>query len=141
MCPEYDDDVKRALRFCADAREEWPLLDELRRSLPGSFHLAVIALFSPPSPDGWTNSGFRCPEGVDPKAVFYSAIALLGEVDVLRAAQQGRLAVAREYDCVFEVVATQEPGADMVQRFRRLTGRQQATRRRHQQGLFQTRHH
>ncbi|KAM4058880.1 argonaute siRNA chaperone (ARC) complex subunit arb1 domain-containing protein [Hirsutella rhossiliensis] len=120
VCPEYEDDVKRALRLCTDAREEWPLLDELQHSLPGAFHLSAIDLFSPPSPEDWNCSSLRLPEGFDAKAIFYSACALLGEVEVLKAAQQGRLGIAKEHTCALEVVEIQQPRADVAERFGRL---------------------
>lgn len=120
VCPEYEDDVKQAIRLCADAREQWPLLDELQHSLPGAFHLAAIELFSPPSPEDWTCSSLRLPAVLDAKTVFFSVCALLGEAEVLKAAQQGRLGVAREYTCALEVVHVQQPRDDVAERFSRL---------------------
>ncbi|KAF4506087.1 hypothetical protein G6O67_006207 [Ophiocordyceps sinensis] len=120
VCPEYDDDVKRALGLCAVAREEWPLVDELQHSLPGTFHLAAVALFCPPSPEDWNRASRRLPEGCDAKTIFYSACALVGEAEVLKAAQQGRPSVAKEYTCSLEVVEIQQPCADVAERFGRL---------------------
>ncbi|RDA89413.1 hypothetical protein CP532_6125 [Ophiocordyceps camponoti-leonardi (nom. inval.)] len=121
VCPEYMQDVDRALLLCADARREWQLLDTLRGSFPGRFHLAASHLFSPASSiHGWDSTPFSQTDQLDHKAVFYSACALLGETEALAAAKRGSTAVAREYSCTLQVVSIEQPSVGLAERFRSL---------------------
>ncbi|RCI09850.1 hypothetical protein L249_3984 [Ophiocordyceps polyrhachis-furcata BCC 54312] len=121
VCPEYQQDVDRALLLCADARREWQTLDNLRGSFPGRFHLAASHLFSPPSDShGWACTSFSHTDQLDHKAVFYSACALLGETEALAAAKRGSTAVAREYSCTLQVVSIEQPSVGLADRFRSL---------------------
>ncbi|RDA94006.1 hypothetical protein CP533_5027 [Ophiocordyceps camponoti-saundersi (nom. inval.)] len=121
VCPEYQQDVDRAILLCTDARHEWQLLDKLRCSFPGRFHSAASQLFSPPSSgDHWASSSFSQPQKQDYKAIFYSACALLGETEALVAAKRGSTAVAREYNCTLQVVSIEPPSEGLADRFRSL---------------------
>ncbi|KJZ77784.1 hypothetical protein HIM_02961 [Hirsutella minnesotensis 3608] len=120
VCPEYQDDVKRALGICGTAREEWPLLESLQHSLPGAFNAAAASLFTPPDARDWSRRGFTLPEGVDAKALFYTSCALLGELETIQSAQQGAIRVVKEYERTLKVVKVQQPESDIAARFGRL---------------------
>ncbi|PHH84809.1 hypothetical protein CDD83_1337 [Cordyceps sp. RAO-2017] len=121
VCPEYEDDVGGALRLCADARNEWPLLDRLRASLPGPFHTAAAELFSTSNSRDWDCRSYQQPGDFDARAKFYSACALLGETSTLRLAARGAdVGVVREDDCAIEVVEIEQPSQVVAQQFRRL---------------------
>ncbi|KAF4583160.1 Argonaute complex, subunit Arb1 [Ophiocordyceps camponoti-floridani] len=119
VCPEYEDDVDKALALCADVRHEWFSLEKVRASFPGSFHEAATQLFSPSGKTAWDCPSVSLLRHLDYEAVFFTVCALLGETEALTAGKGGNI-VTRVFDCTLEVVSVQLPDADLSQRFRSL---------------------
>ncbi|GJN66374.1 hypothetical protein PLICBS_000392 [Purpureocillium lilacinum] len=120
VCPEYEDDVKRALQLCSDAKDEWSALDALRPSIPGPFNLAAADLFSPADPGDWAVPLHPRPENFDPKAVFYASCALLGLVEVFGLIERRGPVVTKEIRCTVEVIQIERPADDVIKRFKQL---------------------
>ncbi|KAJ6444968.1 argonaute complex, subunit Arb1 [Purpureocillium lavendulum] len=121
VCPEYEDDVNRALKLCSDAKEEWAGLEALRPSLPGAFNLAAADLFSPPDLGDWTCPVHPRPDDFDPAAVFYtSCCALFGIPNVLEAVEKSDITVIKEHRCTVEVVRIGRASDDIIKKFQRL---------------------
>lgn len=121
VCTEYSDNINEALRLCKVAREEWPMVVELRASLPGQFNLASAELFIDSASSHWAFHGFTRPDDFDPEAVFYSAFALMNEQSLFtRLTSSGKPRVIREFPCTLVVLAITRPDDDILERFRRL---------------------
>ncbi|KAL7800252.1 Argonaute siRNA chaperone complex subunit Arb1 domain-containing protein [Trichoderma ceciliae] len=120
VCPEYEEDVKGAMRVCLAARNEWPMLNSLQTALPGLFNLAATELFSKPDPDAWAFHLFKVPEGFDAKSVFYSVIAMLEDPKPFECLVGGSIELLRQYECTLEITKIHLPTEDMIERFKRL---------------------
>ncbi|UNI16824.1 hypothetical protein JDV02_003223 [Purpureocillium takamizusanense] len=120
VCPEYEDDVKRALQLCSDAKDEWPAVDAVRSSVPGAFNLAAADLFSPADPGDWTIPIHSRPENFDPKAIFYASCALLGLVEVFDLIEFRQPVPIKETRCAVEVTRIERATADIIERFKQL---------------------
>ncbi|KAM0261491.1 hypothetical protein ACHAQJ_002172 [Trichoderma viride] len=120
VCPEYEEDVKRAMRVCLAARNEWPMLNSMQTTLPGLFNLAATELFSKPDPDTWAFHLFKVPDGFDAKSVFYSAIAMLEDATTFEYLVGNSVALLRQYECTLEVTMVHLPNEEMIERFKRL---------------------
>lgn len=109
VCPEYENDVKEAMAVCNDAREEWPMLWGLYASLPGQFNLAAAELFNQDTHESWSFTSFKRPENFDPKAVFFTTLAFLDDIDLFESLSKGTPKVSKEYSCTLELIDTFRP--------------------------------
>jgi hypothetical protein len=121
VCPEYEGDVKRALRVCEDAREEIPMLLRLKAALPGHFNLAAADLFGVRESQDWSFHGFN-ETGKDPKVSLLTSLALMDEPEMFKKmvtrTSDGSARVIRQFECTVEIFEIQRPDADIDQRFR-----------------------
>ncbi|RFU80140.1 hypothetical protein TARUN_2055 [Trichoderma arundinaceum] len=120
VCPEYEEDVKGAMRVCLAAKNEWPMLNSLQTALPGLFNLAATELFSKPDLNAWAFHLFKVPKGFDAKAVFYSAIAMLDDPKTFEHLVGNSVELLRQYECTLEITAVDPPTEEMTERFKRL---------------------
>lgn len=117
VCPEYEENVKGAMRICQAAREEWPMLNALQTTLPGFFNLAAAKLFSEPDPDAWAFHLFKVPESFEAKPVFYSAIAMLEDSSPFHFLANHHATLLRLYECTVEIVVVTPPSRRTIQQF------------------------
>lgn len=120
VCPEYEGDVKEAIKLCATAKDEWPLLNSLQTSLPGLFNLAATELFSKVELDTWAFHLFQVPEGYDAKSIFFSALMMFEDEKVVDYLTGDSVKVLRQYECTLEVTKISLPTDETVDRFKRL---------------------
>lgn len=117
VCPEYEEDVKRAMRVCQAAREEWPMLNALQTALPGLINLAAIELFTTPDASAWAFHLFKVPHGFEAKSVFYSCIAMLEDTAPFEYLTEHRATLLRQYECTAEVAMVTPPSQGTIERF------------------------
>ncbi|KAK4069574.1 uncharacterized protein Triagg1_6998 [Trichoderma aggressivum f. europaeum] len=120
VCPEYEENVKEALKVCLMAREEWPMLNSLQTALPGLFNFAATELFSKTDPDAWALDLFQIPEGFDAKSVFYSAITMLDDNEVFEHLVGNAVELVRQYECTLEITKVNLPTTELTERFQKL---------------------
>ncbi|KAL6901406.1 Argonaute siRNA chaperone complex subunit Arb1 domain-containing protein [Trichoderma evansii] len=120
VCPEYEEDVKGAMRVCQVAREEWPMLNALQTTLPGLFNLAATELFSKPDLDAWAFHLFKVHHGFEAKPVFYSAIAMLEDTNAFEYLTGHPVTLLRQYECTLEITMVTLPSEETIQRFKSL---------------------
>lgn len=127
VCPEHADNIKKALKICDVAREEWAMLGDLTAALPGQFNLAAAELVGRSDERDWalhafTPAGsFTRPENFDPKTVFYSAVALMDEPDLFARLQANKTPqVTGEFACTLQFISVMRPTDDIVKRFESL---------------------
>lgn len=134
VCPEYDTDVRGALKICSDAREEWPKVECLQALLPGRFNLAAVEAC--PVAEGvtmprdetlgdWgTYESLPAASGetgkMDAKQLFLTSVALMDEPDMFGQLCAMDHRVTAEFECTLEVVQIVHPEADIIKRFRSL---------------------
>jgi hypothetical protein len=135
VCPEYDADVRGALKVCTDAREEWPKVDRLQSLLPGPFNLAAAEVF--PIAEGVirarddtlgdSGSYASLPSAsaktgkLDADKLFLSSVALLNEPGLFSQLCAMKNRVIAEFQCTLQVVQIVHPSEEVVRRFRSLT--------------------
>ncbi|KAK5991413.1 Argonaute-binding 1-like protein [Cladobotryum mycophilum] len=117
-CPEYENDIRRALEVCNKAREEWPMICQLQSDLPGEFNLAAAELFVKTSSNDWSFLDYKRPNNFNAKAVFYSAIAMVDDAELFAELCKAEIKLLREYDCTLEITQIDRPTEDIVQRFK-----------------------
>ncbi|KAK1244425.1 hypothetical protein MKX07_003224 [Trichoderma sp. CBMAI-0711] len=120
VCPEYEDNVKKALDICQMARDEWTALNTLQTALPGVFNPAATELFVEFDTHSWDSSHFRVPEGFDAKSVFYSSIAMLDDSKMFEHLAGRAVKLVDQYECALEVTAVHLPTEEVIQRFKKL---------------------
>lgn len=128
VCPEYDDQVREALRLCDLARTELPLSYECVRSFPGEFNWAATRFFCNGNPDpqsrdrpaaaipGW----FEPREGLDPDRVLRAGVLLLGsEEQCKRLVETGpqKIRVVSTSIVHLEVAEIRRPTAEVAKLF------------------------
>lgn len=116
VCPEYDADVKKALKVCEDAREEIPMLLRFQAALPGQFNLAAAKMFGVHGEHDWSFHGFA-ETGSDPKLNIIASLALMEEPEMFARISQGDHRVVRQFECTVEVTEIQRPDAEILRRF------------------------
>lgn len=121
VCPEYSEDIQRALQVAADAKIEWRLIGQFEELVPGRFNLAAAELFGVASSEDWHMRDFLRPENFDAKKVFYSVLALMGEKDLFVRICQGTPTVIKELNCVLELTKIIRPTEELAALFRQLT--------------------
>ncbi|UKZ72151.1 uncharacterized protein TrAtP1_013089 [Trichoderma atroviride] len=117
VCPEYEEDVKGAMKICQAAREEWPMLNALQTALPGLFNLAATELFSTPDASDWAFHLFKVHDGFEAKPVFYSCIAMLEDTTPFEYLSEHRATLREQYECTVEVATVTPPSEGTIQRF------------------------
>ncbi|PNP59040.1 hypothetical protein THARTR1_01288 [Trichoderma harzianum] len=120
VCPEYEENVKEALKVCLMAREEWPMLNSLQTALPGLFNFAATELFSKTDPDAWALDLFQIPDGFDAKSVFYSAITMLDDAKVFEHLVGNAVELVNQYECTLEITKVNLPTKELIERFQKL---------------------
>ncbi|KAK0386050.1 hypothetical protein NLU13_5887 [Sarocladium strictum] len=135
VCPEYEDDVIRALGVCQQARDEWPLIFKLQALMPGRLNDAAAEIFNFRDADDWakieldesedscdkeTNSQAK----VSAKATVLAAFALLpGEEAnfqrLLRALTSGNI-TTRLVDCAIKLRSVERASEANHELFSRL---------------------
>lgn len=121
VCPEYEDSVKEALELCKTASVEWPMIRQLNADLPGHFNLACSEMFYETSTEeSWSFQTFKRPKGFDPKAVFFTAFALMDEPELFEKLSVKEPSIFSEYTCTLELVEIIRPEEDIVKRFNSL---------------------
>ncbi|KAM0476497.1 hypothetical protein ACHAPX_006411 [Trichoderma viride] len=117
VCPEYEEDVKRAMKICQAAREEWPMLNALQTTLPGLINLAAAELFSTPDTDAWAFHLFKVHPGFEAKSVFYTCIAMLEDTTPFEYLSDHRATLREQYECTVEVARVTPPSEGTIERF------------------------
>ncbi|KAL7806833.1 Argonaute complex, subunit Arb1 [Trichoderma aethiopicum] len=120
VCPEYEDNVKEALRICQMARDEWTALNTLQTALPGLFNPAATELFVKFDPCSWDTSHFKVPEGFDAKSVFCSSIAMLDDSKMFEHLAGKDVKLINQYECALEVTKVHLPAEEVIERFKKL---------------------
>lgn len=108
VCPEYSQDIRKAIDVCEAARDEWPLLASFSSVLPGTFNLALAHAFGVYEANDWPFA-----EAMDAKAkdeaqmIWLTILALSGQKDLCDLAFTNRhlCRVSREVQCDLEVTA------------------------------------
>ncbi|KAF4451606.1 Argonaute-binding protein 1 [Fusarium austroafricanum] len=120
VCPEYEDDIKTAMDICKTATVEWPMIRKVYAALPGFFNLAASELFCPEgtASKSWSFLEFNRPDKFDPKAVFYSAFALMDEPQLFEDLSAKTPTVTREFTCTLELVQMFRPHEVISQLFK-----------------------
>lgn len=117
VCPEYEEDVKGAMKVCQAAREEWPMLNALQTALPGLINLAATELFTKPDASAWAFHLFKVPHGFEAKSVFYSCIAMLEDTTPFEYLTEHRASILSQYKCTVEVAMVTPPSQGTIDRF------------------------
>ncbi|EHK20818.1 uncharacterized protein TRIVIDRAFT_50337 [Trichoderma virens Gv29-8] len=120
VCPEYEENVKEALKVCLMAREEWPMLNSLQTALPGLFNFAATELFSKTDPDAWAFDLFQIPEGFDAKSVFYSVVTMLEDFKAFEHLFGKSVEVVDQYECTLEITKVNLPAKELIEQFQKL---------------------
>ena len=123
VCPEYKDDIRRALRLCDTGEEEIKLVYLARQRLPGQFSLACQELFLPkaeqtPHENNWVR--FVRPKKFDPKTFFCAVLAFLQPELAKKSQDIEKRHLVNEMDVDLEIVSIHRPGASNSNIFRRL---------------------
>lgn len=117
VCPEYQDNVQSALRVCQQARQEWPMLRQFGKDLPGQFSLAAAECFSTSESEDWSLLSFTRPEDFDVKAVFLASCTLCGEMETVHDYARGKLAVKKQFTRTVKVTDVQRPSDALIDKF------------------------
>ncbi|KAG6324452.1 hypothetical protein E4U44_000966 [Claviceps purpurea] len=117
VCPEYQDNVQSALRVCQQARQEWPMLRQFGKDLPGQFSLAAAECFSTSESEDWSLLSFTRPEDFDVKAVFLASCTLCGEMEAVHDYARGKLAVKKQFTRTVKVTDVQRPSDALIDKF------------------------
>lgn len=122
VCPEYTQDVKKALELCEAARIEWPMIQRLLTLLPGQFNLAASELFCSKDDvgDAWSFLGWGRPEGFNARAVFFTAIAFLKDDELWKKICNTAPKVTREFECTLMVVSLQRPNEHVAHKVKKV---------------------
>ena len=117
VCPEYQDDVEKAIQVCDDALREWPMILKAQTAMPGQFNLACSRKF-----DAWVESDWYLADPfktrINPNTVFLTSLAL-AEPKLFDKVSP-KTEVIREFDTTIEIVNILRPGDDTVERFKSL---------------------
>lgn len=114
-CPEYEDDVKKALSVCSSARMELPIVSQFLESLPGIFNLAAAELFCPLDDKRLSFLTFDRPPTFDPKTTFYSSLILSGIKGFLATALSEDLRVVERVYRNIEIVRLERASVEQAQ--------------------------
>lgn len=117
-CPEYSEDMTRALRVCKDARQEWPMMESFLAALPGKFSLAAAALFACQLADA-SSPDVKSMEDSDAKIVFYASLTLSDFTPAHKVVSAQALGVVRRVTCDVEVVSLELPRDEEISFARR----------------------
>lgn len=118
-CPEYTEDIARALRVCKDARQEWPMMESFLAALPGKFSLAAAALFDVCKPTNVSSTRVEPIEIPEVKTVFYTSLSLCSFTPAHTVVSARNLHVVRRITCDVEVVRLELPGEEEISFARR----------------------
>lgn len=114
-CPEYEDDIKKALLACSAARVEWPMVSRFLEALPGMFNLAAVELFGQLDGTDVSFLTFERPTAFDPKTTFYSSLILSGVNAFLATAVSEDLRVVERVYRSIEIVRIERASSEQVQ--------------------------
>ncbi len=120
VCPEYAENVKKALGVCGRARDEWPRLCRFRNLLPGKFNLAAAQTFGVHEEGDWALQNLEPSETLSPKLVFYASLVAAGQPVPKTATGQSDLRLSRQFTCSLALQRVELPTPAVTSYFRRL---------------------
>lgn len=125
VCPEYEDDINKAIGICKLAEEdEIPRINTINSLLPGQFALACQELyFRDIHPIFYSSSkaGFTRPENFDANGLFVAAIVLAGTPEMVQKMKETKtIRITDEEDQNLEVMSIQRPTPEVSDLFRRM---------------------
>lgn len=118
-CPEYAEDVVRALGVCKDARQEWPMMEAFCAALPGKFNDAAAELLGVCEKADTLSKQVATPKTTNAKIVFYTSLALCSFEPVQKAISEPHLQVLRRVTCDVEVIGLKLPSDEQLPLARR----------------------
>ncbi|KAI6779008.1 uncharacterized protein J7T54_004503 [Emericellopsis cladophorae] len=117
VCPEYQEDVKRAIQVCEDALVEWQMMVRLQGAFPGLFNLAAAKVFGVHEESDWyVSDSYK--EDVDPTLVLMTSLALLENPKDLAKMPRPHHKVIRQFDCTVEISDIQRLLEILCKRFK-----------------------
>ncbi|KAG9253812.1 Argonaute siRNA chaperone complex subunit Arb1-domain-containing protein [Emericellopsis atlantica] len=119
VCPEYEDDVKKAIQVCEDALVEWPMMVRLQGAFPGLFNLAATKVFGVYDESDWYMADPQ-KEDFDPKLVLMTSLTLLENPKDVAKLPQPHHRVIRQFDCTVEISDIQRLPETLCKRFKGL---------------------
>jgi hypothetical protein len=120
VCPEYEEDIQRAIKLCDTARDEWPMVVRLRNALPGQFNLAAAEYFGQREESDWFLQNASIPENFDAKSVFLSTFGLVAEDDLFTRVITQKANTIRQFDCDLQIKQIIKPSDSNIQLFKSL---------------------